>query len=1382
MPNAILTSLALCFFHLLPAFFRAQEAALIRLPFDDPLSEEHIRAIVQDRQGLIWMATADGLVKFDGYNYKFFRNNPLDSTSLGMNYVTCLVVDRRRPLLWVGTENCFSKFDLQTETFTNYFPRPGRPGSLPGARIVTMDQDQDGNIWIGSQNGGAIRFDPGAETFRLFPEDPNNPYRIVQSQNSIVMVDGNGMAWAMNEQSRFIQIDPRTWTSKALPDSLGRPLFGFPPLCRDKKGNLLLFTTEGIFRYAVQTEQLTQFPFRPEQWEDLPYGEASWEKTSIMAPLADSQGRLCWGTQLGGYYFYNLSNNELTYIGSSRQNPQKLQGAQVWASFEDTTGAMWLGFWKGGYNRLDPYRKKMEFKAFQYTVGEESKEAGVWRITQGSRSTFWALAFHAGLAEWHPAEDRVVFHPHLERQRPGAVDFSRVIKTIGNGKAWVFYSEANPYLFDNKTSTYSRLQLFPSGFSQPLFFSHPSHLWFDSPEGPKKYDMQKGDFIQSLDLEAFQAESGTTSFFEGMILEDPAGYLWLGNTPKGLEKIDLKKKQVFRYRHESHRQQGVSSNDVQSLHLDQKGNLWIGTYGGGLVKLDAAEKSRPDPRFRHFREYNSDIASDRVYAILEARDGSLWMSTHRGISRFDPETEQFKNYDHTVTGQIFQFTDSKYKGQDGALYFGGNRGVTYFHPDSIQLNHHVPEMVITGFFISNVPVPVKGSFADTLDWGTPLTRHISYTQSITLPYWQNDLSFAFSALSYSRPKENQYAYMLEGYRDEWVEANADNRLASFTNLDPGSYTFRVKGANADGAWNEAGATLQITILPPWWATWWAYALYAAATLAIVFGLFHFQLRRRLALAEARRLQELDAFKTRFYTNITHEFRTPLTIILGLADQIKNQVSEQVKGHLRIIGRNGRQLLRLVNQLLDLSKVESGHLKLDMEQGDIITYLQYLMESFHSYAESRNIRLHFLSGPKEFYMDYDPARLMHIISNLLSNAIKFTPEDGNVYCSVEVLEEQKKLQIAIKDTGIGIPAEQLPFVFERFYSPHSSPPQSSQRGAGDGAGTGIGLALSKELAKLMNGDITVQSELGKGSEFTLTLPVSKRQEIKTIQAGLVDIAVPPEAPAPEPEKRSGRPLMLIVEDNPDLVKYLTGCFKSAYNLEFAYNGYQGFEKATTLIPDIIITDVMMPEMDGLELCTQLKRHHLASHIPIIMLTAKADVDSRLAGLGRGADAYLAKPFLQEELEVRIKALLEQRRKLQAYYRSQAGLFPTKALPAAPSDEEANQEKAFLESVNQAIEANLKNTGFTVEQLAQELFVSPSSLYRKLTALTGMNPNRYIRSFRLAHARELLRKTAHPISYIAFETGFQDARYFSRAFKQDFGMTPTAYRKDSRPRKK
>ncbi|MCB0582182.1 MAG: response regulator, partial [Phaeodactylibacter sp.] len=1013
-----------------------------------------------------------------------------------------------------------------------------------------------------------------------------------------------------------------------------------------------MFTTEGIFRYAVQTEQLTQFPFRPEQWEDLPYGEASWEKTSIMAPLADSQGRLCWGTQLGGYYFYNLSNNELTYIGSSRQNPQKLQGAQVWASFEDTTGAMWLGFWKGGYNRLDPYRKKMEFKAFQYTVGEESKEAGVWRITQGSRSTFWALAFHAGLAEWHPAEDRVVFHPHLERQRPGAVDFSRVIKTIGNGKAWVFYSEANPYLFDNKTSTYSRLQLFPSGFSQPLFFSHPSHLWFDSPEGPKKYDMQKGDFIQSLDLEAFQAESGTTSFFEGMILEDPAGYLWLGNTPKGLEKIDLKKKQVFRYRHESHRQQGVSSNDVQSLHLDQKGNLWIGTYGGGLVKLDAAEKSRPDPRFRHFREYNSDIASDRVYAILEARDGSLWMSTHRGISRFDPETEQFKNYDHTVTGQIFQFTDSKYKGQDGALYFGGNRGVTYFHPDSIQLNHHVPEMVITGFFISNVPVPVKGSFADTLDWGTPLTRHISYTQSITLPYWQNDLSFAFSALSYSRPKENQYAYMLEGYRDEWVEANADNRLASFTNLDPGSYTFRVKGANADGAWNEAGATLQITILPPWWATWWAYALYAAATLAIVFGLFHFQLRRRLALAEARRLQELDAFKTRFYTNITHEFRTPLTIILGLADQIKNQVSEQVKGNLRIIGRNGRQLLRLVNQLLDLSKVESGHLKLDMEQGDIITYLQYLMESFHSYAESRNIRLHFLSGPKEFYMDYDPARLMHIISNLLSNAIKFTPEDGNVYCSVEVLEEQKKLQIAIKDTGIGIPAEQLPFVFERFYSPHSSPPQSSQRGAGDGAGTGIGLALSKELAKLMNGDITVQSELGKGSEFTLTLPVSKRQEIKTIQAGLVDIAVPPEAPAPEPEKRSGRPLMLIVEDNPDLVRYLAGCFKSAYNLEFAYNGHQGFEKATTLIPDIIITDVMMPEMDGLELCTQLKRHHLASHIPIIMLTAKADVDSRLAGLGRGADAYLAKPFLQEELEVRIKALLEQRRKLQAYYRSQA----------------------------------------------------------------------------------------------------------------------------------
>jgi len=538
--------------------------------------------------------------------------------------------------------------------------------------------------------------------------------------------------------------------------------------------------------------------------------------------------------------------------------------------------------------------------------------------------------------------------------------------------------------------------------------------------------------------------------------------------------------------------------------------------------------------------------------------------------------------------------------------------------------------------------------------------------------------------------------------------------------------------------------------------------------------------------EAKRVKELDAVKTQLYTNITHEFRTPLTVILGMAQQVKNDPPQHLDNGIDMIIRNGQSLLNLVNEMLDLSKLETGKMTLQLVNGDIINFLRYIVESFHSLAESQKKQLHFLAGMDALFVAYDPEKVRQIIANLLSNALKFTPQKGNIYITISednLVHEagRSTLVIKIKDTGIGIPEGQLEHIFERFYQLDNSHTRKTE-------GTGIGLALTKELVKLMDGEITVKSPptgANRGTEFTVTLPLMDAAAAETIVYPDLKDAVPKQintvsfngVNTDEEIQAREKPLILLVEDNADVVAYTASCLPD-YRLAVGQDGREGFEIASEIIPDLVITDVMMPFVDGFELCRQLRSHEHTSHIPIIMLTAKADLESKMEGLEKGADAYLEKPFNREELLIRIKKLLELRKNLQQFYLKKAGLHNDVTTgTVAHAEEPANENKIedeFVKRVREAVETHLTDTGFTVEQLCKMVFMSHSQLHRKLDALTGCSPNKFIRIIRLNKAKLMLKNQEKSIASIAIDCGYNDPGYFARVFKQEYGITPQDWR--------
>ena len=1313
------------------------------------IAHSEILDIHQDKFGFLWFATSKGLMRYDGHQIKVYQENPLDSHSIGDNFIKRLTTDSIGNL-WVGTthQGGIFKFDPRLEQFTSLtcldpsfskeindflwdhtgklwiatdngigwvdmdkeqiIPYRNLHLEILGFQVTALAEDSLHQIWITTGGKGLHILNAERNEIQKFERNLANSNQKLHSRLTHITIDYNHFIWVAGEEELLYRINPTT----------------------------------------LEATQVFYWP---------PTKQAQGSK-SILTMLPDPKGYLWLGTRTNGLLQYDPITKQSTHFRHHPQNPKSIASDIIGALMFDHAGTLWVGHHGSGVSQMVKPTHGIEEVPISSSAGMnyecllEDRQGNIWVGTSGN-----------GVLRYNPKSKTTSHYTHQPGQE-GTLAHNLIwdIHEDKNGDIWIG-THAGLQRFLSETASFETYNRHNAAFRHEAISSiaedQNGTLWLGTFGGLHSMDKHSGEvtFYEKLSEQPY--------FIINKLFVASDEHLWISGHGRGVFRMSLQTKEWVLFEHDKANKQSITSNIVLDIEADQKGRIWLATQSGGLNQFQLNVSDPKKSEFRHWRPYHTPLAEELIWDISISADHTLWLSTPVGLISFQPDKEKWNNYQiPTITSGL----SLESKSSSSRRNFIGDREHLYvFHPDSLQHLSPPPPIVFTDFHIMGHQVTISKP-----DTETPLSRSITHTRSIALNYDQNDLTFEFAALNYIQSDLNQYQYQLKGYDKEPLRTDAWGRKVRYTNLDPGSYIFTVKGSNHEQIWNTEGNQIAIHISPPLWKTIWAYVFYALVGFCIIYFIHRFDLKHRLTKAEINRQKAFNTQQSKLYTNVTHEFRTPLTIILGLVDHIKGQVNESTKFNLNIIKRNTKQLLNLVNQLLDLSKIESGHLQLYKEQSDIIAYLKYLLESFQSIAEDYGIKLIFKSPQATYLMDFDPIRLMHIINNLISNAIKFSPNGGQIILHVQVSHEHHKMiQISVQDQGIGIPKEKIPFLFDRFYQVKT--PISDNVG-----GTGIGLTLTKQLVELMGGSIKVVSEWQKGSTFTVLLPISQEAPIRKTMPAFSSPVLPPKKELPLALADTAdveKPLILIIEDSHDVVYYLRSILQEHYQISTAPNGKVGFEKATQLVPHLILTDVMMPEQNGFELCAKLKQQPLTSHIPIIMLTAKADPDSKLVGLKKGADDYLSKPFMKAELLTRIAQLLEQRRRLHRYYLEQVGMIE-KELLLRPKQESDVPEDHFLYRLKNFIDNNLSNPNLTVSMLESHLLIGSSSLYRKVKSLTDLSPKQFISLYRMTEAKRLLGDTNYSISEIATQVGYQDPDYFTRVFKKTYGKTPKSYRQE------
>jgi signal transduction histidine kinase/DNA-binding response OmpR family regulator len=855
------------------------------------------------------------------------------------------------------------------------------------------------------------------------------------------------------------------------------------------------------------------------------------------------------------------------------------------------------------------------------------------------------------------------------------------------------------------------------------------------------------------------------SNYVAAIAEDKNGNLWFG-TALGLDMLERESGRFIHYQNDKKVKGSISDGYIFDIKQDARGRIWVATRNG-LNIFDEKTKT-----FAALFDKNG-LPHSTILAILEDNQGTIWLSTSNGLSSVmtiedkDGTRFQIRNYDEADGLQGKQFNENAaYKTKKGELIFGGADGFNIFNPEKLGVNKNPPRVVLSNFQLYNKTV-VPGQ---EIDGEVLLPLSIAETEEITLPPGQNVFSIEFAGLNFFNPEKNQYRYMLEGFHKQWLSADSKSRNVTFTNLNPGEYTFRVKASNNDGFWNNDGAVLKIKILPPFWKTRTAFVLYCAfviSALLVVRKLI--QKRERMKFdreqerKEAIRMHELDMMKIKFFTNVSHEFRTPLTLILTPLERMLRHAKEPEQlQQYQLIQRNAKRLLNLVNQLLDFRKLEVQELKLNSSEGDIIKFVEETVFSFSDLSEKRDIKLSFESSVESFETLFDQDKLEKILFNLLSNAFKFTPEHGavSVMTTLTNTPEGKELVLTVRDTGIGIENDKLDKIFDRFFQNDLPKSMVNQ-------GSGIGLSLTREFVKIHNGTIAVESQVGVGSCFTVTLPLADVGHHHEEEHGSM-VAKPSAETEGELTKK---PLLLLVEDNEDFRFYLKDNLKLDYRIIEAPNGNEGWRMTIEFLPDLIVSDIMMPEMNGIELCKKIKSDQRVSHTPVILLTARSAEEQKVEGFESGADDYITKPFNFEILVSRIKNLISKREKLHK-------AFPAHLDIKASELKITSLDEKFINKAIKCVEDNISDADFSVEDLSHQLGISRAHFYKKLMSLTGKSPLEFIRLIRLQQAAQLLKKSQLTVAEVAYKVGFNNPKYFARYFKEEYKVLPSVFASDNK----
>jgi len=1332
-----------------------------RLTDQDGLSDNHVNVIFKDTQGFIWIGTGAGLSRYDGYGFKVFRHVDRDSTSLTDENVLGLAEGPEDKLYILTATGGINIFDPATGGLVPAIDTYLKARNLPRYTLITILQAKDGSfffVYPGSIY--VVAAGPGARARRLALKGAEHDSAAIGA----AAFDRQGNLWISRLDGLLERVDVSqdriSWHSPILQRQGPVPSNGYK-LYFDGEDRLWLYAQDnltGLWGIDPATGAIRHF------CKDS--GVARLNTNNVNDVVQDENGMLWIGTDQGGVNLLDLKTATIRYLQHSDED-RSLSENTITCSCRDDIGGIWLGTLKSGVCYYQPNKLRFPLYRHQPGVAGSLPFEDVNCFAEDGKGNLWIGTNGGGLIYFDRAGNRFLTYRHNtgnDNSLSNDVIVSLLIDHLG--RLWIgTYQGGMDCYTQGKFIHYRHRPADAMSLADnrvyALLENPVGDLWVGTMNGGlDRLDMATGKFYHN---NAGQPNSIHSDYVPALAL-DSAGNLWVG-TGFGISVLS---KTTGRYSYYTAETAKLGDNIVYGLSCDHKGNMWVGTRQG----LCVLQPGRDTFQVFHDRD---GLPSNQILNILEDKEHALWVSTAAGLSKVEVTQEgtglriSCLNFDENdgLQGRKFSM-DVAFRTREGELIFGGGRGFNLFNPETIRLNLHAPPVVLTGLQLYNKEVPLPVSIAtDSL---------------LTLHYDQRNFTLEFAALSYVNARKNRYAYQLVGFDKDWMTTDGRNRRAAYTNIDPGEYTFRVKASNSDGIWNDKGISVRIIVRPPWWKTITAYFIYVLLALTALYLWRRAVIRRaraQFALAEERReamrIRELDRMKTRFFTNLSHEFRTPLSLILSPADKLIRGSEEPGRRQLAMtIERNAKRLLHLVNQLLDLRKMEVSELKLNISGGDIAVFIRSTADSFTDLAQERNISFHYHSEMEHLFALFDKDKLERILFNLLSNAFKFTPKGGTIGVELAALEKEEQsvlLELKVRDTGIGIAPALQDKIFESFFQGDTPGNLRSQ-------GTGIGLAITREFVEMHGGSIKVDSAPDRGSCFTVLLPVkllsdhSAATKVPAVAALAEDAAIPTEA-WNQPENGTRRFTVLLVDDDDDFRFYLRENLAPLFTVLEAADGQEGWQRTLSAQPDLVVTDVNMPVLDGLELCKKIKRDERTASIPVILLTALSAEDQQLHALGFGANDFLSKPFNVEILISRIRNLLQYRGSVEDAARKRSI-----AEPADIEEEPARTEEDFVREAVEALEKNIANPDFSVDDWSRELGLSRTTLYKKILGATGKTPIGFIRSFRMKRAAQLLEKTRHNVAEVAYMVGFNNPKYFARYFKEVYGVLPSVYQAEKR----
>jgi len=1347
------------------AFAQPDNYKFTRLNAEDGLSHNRVTSFLKDSKGFMWIGTISGLNRFDGYNFKVFHFDPADTTSLINNSVTS-VFEGPEGELWVTTSEGLVIYHPSKESFSRNTAEQFRQYSIPAGVITSILKDGAGNFWFLHQSQGLFKYIPATKTTVHLEHRPADSTSVASSAISSFREGTKGNLWIIHRNGVLEQLHSETlkvtYRTDELSDLYQQQEFDYS-LTADSDNDVWIYVTNdqrGVFYFNSSQKKLRQVHALS--------ANARLNTNLVTSIVQDNNGMIWIGTDHGGVNLLDKKTFSVRYLLNDPEDEKSLSQNSVTTIYKDDEGIVWTGTYKKGINYY--HEDVVKFHLYRHLVANPNSLGydDVNRFVEDDLGNLWIGTNGGGLIYFDRAKNTFRTYYH-EQGNPNSLSNDVIVSLFidHEKKLWIGTFLGGLNSFDGHTFTQYKHNPSDGGSLShdsvwEIFEDSQHNLWIGTLNGgldlfdPKRkvflhYKNGDGNALKSNDIFA--------------LLEDHNKNLWIGTT-NGIDVLEKKTGRFIHYaQNNSQKEKGsLSSNRVLSLLEDSRGLIWIGTQEG-LNFYDTEKKE-----FKTFRKEDG-LPHNTILTLLEDESGHLWIGTPNGLSNLClgdmPGEFTFKNYDELDGLQGKEFNENAaLKLRSGELVFGGANGFNIFKPEEIGFNKTLPRVVLTDFEVFNKEVKV----GEEINNEVLLEKSISETSHIELKHRDNVFSIEFAALNFLHPQKNKYRYKLEGFDQDWISAGGLSRRITYTNLNPGKYTFRVVASNNDGYWNEEGVSLGITVLPPFWKSPTAMIIYALLIIAglvlsqqIILQRERMKVRLEQEHQEAQRMHELDMMKTKFFTNVSHEFRTPLSLILTPVEKIlKNAADGEQKNQFQMIHRNARRLLTLVNQLLDFRRLEVQEIKYTPSEGDIIHFIHDTVFSFSDISEKKHIRLEFNSSVSALETLFDQDKLEKILFNLLSNAFKFTPEGGFVIVDVEIINkepESKSLQINVKDSGIGIPKEKQDKVFERFFQ-HETP------GTIMNQGSGIGLSITREFVRIHGGTITIESEPERGSCFIVVLPIKeiKAEENTEVVPLSVDEFGQYESDLVPVSKQ---PVVLLVEDNEDFRFYLKDNLKQSYQIVEAKNGVEAFELALSAVPDLIVSDVMMPGMNGIEFCRKVKTDHRTSHIAVILLTARASEEQKMEGFDAGANDYITKPFNFELLQSRIKNLIRQQEHLRKTFQKQW-------IEVEPGHIEVTSlDEKLIQRAMELVEKNISNPDFSVEELSRELNMSRVNLYKKLLSLTGHAPMEFIRIIRLKRAAQLLEKSQLTVAEVAYQVGFNNPKYFTKYFKDMFKILPSAY---------